>query len=146
MEDIVLPSFTLVSLYHTNSVILGYLKKLNHEESITEYLPDLSVYIGRKNAYFVQKNEEFVGFLYLASTIKEQEYELFFAIDEEHQHQHIMTSLLREVTFYLFTMTSCKKLLITPMNPYSKKIAIQNDFKTIDDFHYFKENDFQNKL
>ena len=145
--DIPLKSYTLVSLYNSTKEILTYLKYLNNDQQITEYLKDLSVYIGRKNAYFIQEKNSFIGFLVVASTREPMEKELFFALDQDHRGKHIMSKVLKELIPYLFLNENISKLIITPMNPLSASIAIENNFKTQDNFHYYIENEnLKNKM
>ena len=145
--NISLKSYTLVSLYHSTTEILNYLKYLNKDPQITEHLKDLSVYIGRKNAYFIQENNSFIGFLVVASTRQPMEKELFFALDQDHRGKHIMSKVLKELIPYLFLKENISKLIITPMNPFSASIAIKNNFKTQDNFHYYIENEnIKNKM
>ncbi len=145
--NIKLKTFELVSLYRSTKEIRDYLKYLNHDETITEYLKDLSLYIGRKNAFFIKEQDEFIGFLLIASTKEERVKELMFAIDSLHRGKHKISSLLKKLIPYLFMNTDTQKLLITPMNPISKTIAIENGFTSEDLFHYYQEKEqfFQNR-
>lgn len=147
-EDIYLDSFYLSSLYKPSKEDLQYLKNVNHNADLMQYIQDLSFYIGCKTAYLIQYNGEYIGFLDIANEgykkLAGNNKELYIILDEEHQHNGFCHQLIAEVTDYLF-QNEVDHVILSPFNAKIINIAKDLGFISLDGFKFLKEN-YQRKL
>ena len=141
-NDIMLENYYLKSLFRTNKDDLEYLKKIEHNENSMTYFDTLTVYIGRKNAYIIQKKEENIGFLVIANDAYFKEdrntKEIYIIIDEEHQNLGLGTSVLSEATDYLLTLDEVDNVIISPFNKKTIALALNVGYEEYDGFKLIK--------
>lgn len=137
-EDIELEHFYLTSLYRINKDELEYLKKLEHNKNLMLHFDTLTVYVGRKNAFFIKINQEFIGFLVIANDPYlckgENTKELFLIIDEEHQRLGLGTLVIKEISDYLLELEEVDNVVISPFNKNATFLAQKAGFENYDGF------------
>ena len=137
-EDIILDHFNLISLFHPSNDDLQYLKTIENNRMLCT----LMIYVGKRYAYLIQYNNEYIGFLVIVNDPYNIRKELFLIFDELHQHNGFATLLLKEVTEYLLEIEKVDNIIITLFNKKIVYLANKIGFEDYNGFKRIKENKF----